>query len=437
MLGFSRWQLFKGLIFAVGAFGVISLALTYFIPAPPSTVGMATAFKGGSIEYYGRRYREIFARSNIELELHETTGVVESLKLLKDPNSGVQIAGVVGGVSDGKHAPEVLSLGTIYNSALWLFYSSNEPFDRLSQFKGKRIAAGPTGSGTRLSAEQVLGKGGVNSENSVFVPLAGTAAAEALRDGKVDAVWILGAPDGVAIHAMLVDPAVRLMSFPMAEAFTIIFPEFVRLVLPRGVVDIDRNIPPVDVPLIGTTTKVLVRSDLHPEIVQLLLQAMVKAHGARGVFQQTNEFPNGNDTEYPVAPAAIDFYKNGPSFMQRHLPLWLSVHAQRAIAVLVAAIAIGFPLVRLLPLAYNWIARRRLFYWYAKLKALEASFDADPKDMHLAESRAEIERIEHAVSHISIPLTFSDQVYNLRSHIDIVRRNIASRNDATEPIAAE
>jgi len=437
MLGFSRWQLFKGLIFAVGAFGVISLALTYFIPAPPSTVGMATAFKGGSIEYYGRQYREIFARSKIELELHETTGVVESLKLLEDPNSGVQISGVVGGVSDGKHAPDVLSLGTIYNSAFWLFYSSNEPFDRLSQFKGKRIAAGPAGSGTRLSAEQVLGKGGVNSENSVFVPLAGTAAAEALRDGKVDAVWILGAPDGVAIHAMLVDPAVRLMSFPMAEAFTIIFPEFVRLVLPRGVVDIDRNIPPVDVPLIGTTTKVLVRSDLHPEIVQLLLQAMVKAHGARGVFQQTNEFPNGNDTEYPVAPAAIDFYKNGPSFMQRHLPLWLSVHAQRAIAVLVAAIAIGFPLVRLLPLAYNWIARRRLFYWYAKLKALEASFDADPKDMHLAESRAEIERIEHAVSHISIPLTFSDQVYNLRSHIDIVRRKIASRNNATKPIAAE
>ena len=437
MLGFSRWQLFKGLIFAVGAFGVISLALTYFIPAPPSTVGMATAFKGGSIEYYGRQYREIFARSKIELELHETTGVVESLKLLEDPNSGVQISGVVGGVSDGKHAPDVLSLGTIYNSAFWLFYSSNEPFDRLSQFKGKRIAAGPAGSGTRLSAEQVLGKGGVNSENSVFVPLAGTAAAEALRDGKVDAVWILGAPDGVAIHAMLVDPAVRLMSFPMAEAFTIIFPEFVRLVLPRGVVDIDRNIPPVDVPLIGTTTKVLVRSDLHPEIVQLLLQAMVKAHGARGVFQQTNEFPNGNDTEYPVAPAAIDFYKNGPSFMQRHLPLWLSVHAQRAIAVLVAAIAIGFPLVRLLPLAYNWIARRRLFYWYAKLKALEASFDADPKDMHLVESRAEIERIEHAVSHISIPLTFSDQVYNLRSHIDIVRRKIASRNNATKPIAAE
>ena len=80
--------------------------------------------------------------------------------------------------------------------------------------------------------------------------------------------------------------------------------------------------------LIGTTAKVLVRSDLHPEIVQLLLQTMVETHRGREIFQRSGEFPNSTDTEYPVAPAAIDFYKTGPSFMQRHLPLWLSVHTK-------------------------------------------------------------------------------------------------------------
>ena len=155
------------------------------------------------------------------------------------------------------------------------------------------------------------------------------------------------------------------------------------------------------------------------------------------IFQRSGEFPNSTDAEYPVAPAAIDFYKTGPSFMQRHLPLWLSVHAQRAIAVLVTAIAIGFPLFRFLPVAYNWITRRRLFYWYGQLKALEASFDADPTDKHLPEKQVEIERIEDAVSHIRFPLTFSDQVYNLRSHIDIVRRKIASRANAPGRMAAE
>jgi TRAP-type uncharacterized transport system substrate-binding protein len=195
--------------------GVVSLALSYFIPAPPSTVKMATAFKGSSFEHYGQQYREIFARFNIELELRETAGAAENIKLLQDPKSGVQIALVLGGVSDGKHAPGLLSLGTVYNNPFWLFYSSNEPFDRLSQFKGKRIAGGPAGSGTRLSAEQILGKAGVNSENATFLPFGGSGAVEALNDGKVDAVWILGAPDATANSSLLQNPSVRLMSFPI------------------------------------------------------------------------------------------------------------------------------------------------------------------------------------------------------------------------------
>jgi len=436
MLGYSRWQLFKRLCAAVGVLSIVSLVLIYFLPSPPSKVVMATAFKGGAFEYYGRQYREVFARFHIELELRETAGAGENVKLLLDPNSDVEIALVVGGISDGKHAPGLLSLGTVFNQPFWLFYSSNEPFDRLSQLKGKRIAVGPAGSGTRLTAEQILGKGGVNSETATLLPFAATAAVEALNDSKADAVWILGSPDAPAVKSLLQNPNVRLMSFPTAEAFTILFPDLVRVVLPRGVIDIDRNIPANDVPLIGTTGKVLVRGDLHPEIVQLLLQTMVEVHGGRQIFQRSGEFPNGTDTEYPVAPAAIDFYKNGPSFMQRHVPLWLSVHAQRAIAVLVAAIALGLPTARLLPLAYNWIMRRRLFYWYAQLKALEASFDG-PMAKHLSEKKAEIERIEEAVSHISFPLTFSDQLYNLRSHIEIVRRKIASHASTPEQMAAE
>jgi TRAP-type uncharacterized transport system substrate-binding protein len=430
MLGYSRWQLFRGLAAAVAIVSIVSLILIYFFPAPPSKITMATAFKGSSFEYYGRQYREIFARSNVELELRTTAGAVENVKLLQDPKSGVQIALVNGGVSDGKHAPGLLSLGTVYNQPFWIFYASNEPFERLSQLKGKRIAVGPVGSRTRASAEQILGKGGVNSETATLLPFAGSAAVEAMNDGKVDVVWVVGAPDASAVHSFIRDPNIRLMSFSRAEAFTRIFPELARLVLPQGVIDIDRDIPSNDVTLIGTTTKVLVRSDLHPEIVQLLLQAMVETHSGPDIFQRSGEFPNSTDVEYPVASAAIDFYKNGPSFMQRHLPLWLSVHAQRAIAVLVTAIALGLPLFRFLPSAYIWLTRRRLVYWYAQLKALEASFDAAPMDKRLTEKQAEIERIEEAVSHIHFPLTFSDQLYNLRSHIDIVRRKITSHVNA-------
>ena len=434
----SGWSgLFKGLAVVLCIVGIISLALIYFIPASPSKVVMATAFKGASFEYYGRQYRDIFARSSVKLELRETAGSVENVALLQDPKSGIQITFVTGGVSDGKHAPGILSLGTVYNQPYWIFYSSTEPLDRLSQLKGKRIAVGPDGSGTRLSAEKILGKGGVNSETATLLPFAGLAAVKALTDKKVDAVWIIGSPDATAVKSFLENPDVRLLGFPTAEAYTRIFPELVRLVLPKGVVDIDRTIPADDVQLIGTTSKVLVRSDLHPEIVELLLQTMTETHSGQEIFQRSGEFPNGTDAEYPVAATAIDYYKNGPSYLRRHVPLWLSVHAQRAIAVLVAGVAIGLPLFHYLPLLYKWNMRRRLLYWYSQLKALEASFDASPSDKHLLEKQIEIERIEDAVSRIRFPLTFTDQLYNLRSHVDIVRRKIASRANAPQRMAAE
>ena len=294
---------------------------------------------------------------------------------------------------------------------------------------------GPEGSATRLSAEKIFSKGGVNSQTAILLPFAGLDAVKALSEDKVDVVWIIGSPDATAVKSFLENPNVQLLGFPMAEAFTRIFPDLVRLVLPKGVLDIDRVIPPEDVPLIGTTTKVLVRSDLHPAIVQLLLQAMVETHSGPEIFQRSGEFPNGTDAEYPVAPTAADFYKSGPSFMQRHLPLWLSVHVQRAIAVLVTGIAIGLPLIHYFPLLYKWSSRRRLLYWYGQLKALEASFDASPSDTHLAEMQ--VERIEDAVSRIRLPLTFTDQLYNLRSHIDIVRRKITTRAHAPGRMAAE
>ena len=155
----------------------------------------------------------------------------------------------------GKHAPGLLSLGTVYNNPFWIFYSSNEPVERLSQLKGKRIAVGPVGSGTRAAAEQILGKTGVNSETATLLPFIGSAAVEAMNDGKVDAVWIFGAPDLPSVHSLLHNPNVRILGFQTAEALTRIFPELTRLVLPQGIIDLDRNIPPNDVPLIGSTTK--------------------------------------------------------------------------------------------------------------------------------------------------------------------------------------
>ena len=63
MLGLDWSDLLKGLVAILCVLGVISLALIYFFPAPPSTISMGVGFKGGSYELLAARYQEILARS--------------------------------------------------------------------------------------------------------------------------------------------------------------------------------------------------------------------------------------------------------------------------------------------------------------------------------------------------------------------------------------
>jgi|SRR5436190_8372869 TRAP-type uncharacterized transport system substrate-binding protein len=426
MLGLSRWHLVKGLAAILCIFGVVSLALIYFIPAPPSKIAMATSvIKGTTYDFYAQRYRERFARANVKLELRESRGSVETLSLLQDAVSGVQFAFMYGGTSDGEHAPGLLSLGVIYNNPFWVFYSSDEAFDRLAQLKGKRIAVGPAGTAVRKAAEQVLGTDGVTAATATFLPIAGTAAVEALRDGKVDAYWIASAPESPAIQTMLRMPNVRLMSFARAEALTRIFPDLVRLTLPQGVFDIAENIPPNDVTLIATTVRILIRDDLHPQIVSLLLQALIKEHGGPGIFQRVGEFPTQTDPEYPMAASVTDFYKNGPSLLQRHLPLWLTVHVQRAIAVLVAAIAIGIPLFSFAPKLYLWFVKSYMAKLYRRLRVVEKASQAELTVPQAIALQTELESIDQAAS--ILPMRHSDLFLEFNRHVESARARLVSR----------
>jgi len=124
MLGYTGRHLVIVLAAVLCVVGIVSLAVAYFIPAPPTTVTIATAFKGSTFVYYGEKYREIFARSHVKLELRETNGAVDNLRLLQDPKSGVDIGFVNGGVSKGNPPPGLLSIGLMYNNAFWIFYRS-------------------------------------------------------------------------------------------------------------------------------------------------------------------------------------------------------------------------------------------------------------------------------------------------------------------------
>ena len=327
MLGFNRWHLLKVLAAILCIASIVWLALAYFIPAPPSTITIATAYKGTAYERFALRYRERLSRSHVTLNLHYTDGPLENLRLIKDQSSGVDVAFLFGGLTNSKQSPEVLSLGRIAFAPIWIFYRGTETLERLTQLKGKRIAA-PQAS--RLVIDQILAAHGVNPDNTTILPVTGLAAAKTFKDGEADVFVLISELSAALVQEFLRDPTVRLMNVTQAEALSQVYPFLARFVLPQGVIDFERDIPANDMSLIAVTHAVVVRENLHPELIYLLARALSEEHSGAGIFQRAGDFPTVTDPEFPVAQSAIDFYKNGPSFLDRYLPFWITNYAKKS-----------------------------------------------------------------------------------------------------------
>ncbi len=416
-------RLAGGLGAIVGIVIVSWLMLAYFVPSPPSSITIATAFKGSTFDYFGQRYRERFSRSGVKLNLRQTAGALENLQLLQESKSGVDIAFVTGGVSDGGHAPQLLSMGLIFNDPYWIFHSSAFSLDSLADLKGKRIAIGPEGSGARYAAERILGKANINSQSAILLPFAGDAAVDAFNQGKVDVVLIVGGSDSPAVRALLTNPHARLMDFTEAEAFTRFFPDLVRLVLPKGVIKVNPPNPPSDITLLGTTSKVLIHDGLHPAIVQLLARTMKEEHSSPGLFQRAGEFPTSVDPEYPMSQIAIDYYRSGPSLLHKYLPFWMTIYAERAIAFVVASVAIIFPAFGFAPRALAWVAQVRLRKLYRRLRVAE-------NVMQGALTAPELETLENELADLDratrvVPMRNSDLYFMFRYHLDRTRSRLS------------
>jgi hypothetical protein len=148
-------------------------------------------------------------------------------------------------------------------------------------------------------------------------------------------------------------------------------------------------------------------------------------HGAPDFFAGKNQFPSDKDADFPMAEEATHFYKSGPPLLQRHLPFWAANFFDRMLVVLVPLAAFLIPFTRVIPLLYSWRIRRRIYRWYGELKFLETQVQADANGARRAEHLARLDWIEDRVNSMRLPLAFSDHMYVLREHVDLVRRRLA------------
>ena len=409
-------------------------AAQFIKPAPPNRLVIATGGDGGAYQRFAAAYRPLIERHGITFVEVPTAGAVENLALLRDRTEELDVAFVQGGLGVGQDAEGLVSLGSIYYEPLWVFYRGRAEVDNLAQLRGKRIAIGGEGSGTRKLALELLEASGAASAPTRLLPLGGLEAVDALKQGKVDAIFLVGPANSGAVWISFFTEGFRLMHFVQADAYVRRWPFLSKLALPRGAIDLVRDIPASDVTLVAPVAALVAREDIHPALIDILLETATTVHGQPGLFQRAGEFPNARQVDFPLSPEADRFYRSGRRFLQRYLPFWAATLVDRLLVLLIPLFALAIPLSRIVPSLYGWRVRSRIYKWYGQLKFLEEAWRRDPASRPREDWLAEIDELETRVNRIRTPLAFANQLYILREHIGLVRRNMQHAGEA--PAAA-
>ncbi len=431
ILAFSRFSL-RDLLVTAGPTILLIAAicgLAYWLvdPAPPKQVTLSTGQENSAYEEFGKKYAAALAQHGIKVTLKPSLGSLENLQRLNQ--GAVDIAFVQSGSTGQEEAERrgLISLGSLFTEPVWLFLREDLAVTQLTQLKGLKINLGPEGTGVPGLFRQVLAVNGVEAKDLSVSTLENTPATVELLEGRIDGLVFSSAPEAPLIQMLLQTPGIKLFDFVQAEAYTRRLPFLTHVVLPRGIVDLGRDLPAQDYHLIAPTATLVAREDLHPALIDLFVQAAGQIHGGTGWFQQQGQFPSPRYTEIPVAREAAKYYKDGAPMLQRYMSFWLANFFDRMWVLVVALGALILPLSRVVPPLYVWRIRSRLYRWYGQLRSVEQALEqaAGPQRSEIyAAQLKRLDQIEELVNQISIPLSFADSLYALRSHINFVRKRI-------------
>jgi TRAP transporter TAXI family solute receptor len=411
-------------VISIAAF---ALAWHFVKPAPPKHVVIATGSKQGVYYATALKYADYFSDNGVTLDVRETAGSAENFKLLNDPESGVDIAVVQGGSSpppdQRKH---IQAVAGIYYEPVLVFYRGGTPLTQLSQLTGKTIAIGAAGSGVRIMAQMLLSEAGINgsADGSSLVDLGGDKAADALISKQIDAAFYVMAPTAPVIARLLASPDVHLMSFDHAHAYGRLHPFLSATTLYQGAVDIKQNLPPTDVQVIAAPATLVIRDSTHEAITELLVRAAQENNSGTTLLSPAGTFPNAEGSELPVNRDAKYFLKNPPSILHRTLPFWLASMVDRLIIMVLPLLVVLIPLVRMAPPLLKYRTQRKILSRYKRCRQIEEKLSSSSPHAALRTGLDELLAMDHELATLKIPISFAQDLYNLRINVGYVRTRL-------------
>ena len=251
-----------------------------------------------------------------------TPGSVENLRLINDGQieSGFSQADLAGwaykGIADFAASgplPKLRAIASLFPEAAHLVVRADSPVHSLSNLAGKRVSLGEAGSGTAADAKVLLAAAGIGEADLKREYLRPGPAAEQLKSGSIDALFLVGGAPIPAIRDLAASTPIRLVALdgPIVDTLKKDFGFYHGAVIPAG------TYPGLDsdTPTLGFYALWLVNADIDTDLVY----AMCKALWNEGTAKLLGKLDRGEQrirldraltgVSVPLHPGAERFYR--------------------------------------------------------------------------------------------------------------------------------
>lgn len=394
------------------------IALRFVEPPPPKTITLAAGSPGGAYYEFASRYKRLLGEKGVSVTLLETAGSVENLRLVTEEDADIAL--VQGGIASPETDEGLRSLGGLFLEPFWVFARSDYGASTFKDLKSARMSIGMPGSGTRALALQVKAEWGTDWSGDASIALSGMEARDALLTGDIDAAIYVSSVDAPVIRELLGTPGIDVIRFPKAPALARRSPALAESVLLRGVLNVGADLPAEDIPLIAPVAQIVTHQDTHPAIQAILLESIEAIHSEGSLLTPAGIFPDAQLIDLPLSREAARYFKRGPSTLRRWFSFGTANFLERAWVLAIPLLTLMIPMARVAPPIYRWRVRRRIYVWYSDLRALETQGRSADTIEERTRIIAALDRLQEDVGRVDVPLSYTDDLYRLRNHIEFV-----------------
>ena len=210
------------------------------------------------------------------------------------------------GTMEGKEpAKDLRTIAALFQEHIHLVALKKSNINSVKDLKGKRVSLDEPGSGTYVDAKLILESNGLSTSDVKAEALKGKAATDALRNGKVDAIFVVaGFPTGAIVElASAVDIKLVPIDGAGAKALTSKYGFFSQSPIPSGTYE---GVDEVNTVAVGAQWFTSAKED-NELIYQIESRKLMDVGHAKGKTITPDTALSG--VGVPLHPGAEKFYK--------------------------------------------------------------------------------------------------------------------------------